>query len=316
MDLRRIVAMRVALGAVAAWVILTVVFLLFTLTDDWVLNADLALMRLGDTPDEAIEAVRQQYFQERGLDKPLWRSYLDWLASMVTLDWGESFETGEPALSVVLAAVGRTAMYVLPGFAVAVGLGVLIGLTAALYRHERLPGLVVVLVYIAFVAPMFWIGGLALSLDHPQFLLRRPNHWAYTHALPIMFTAATLLGGYVSYVRAHSLEYAGREFTKLVRAKGATNRRVAAHVLRNAAIPFFSMLFTEVILLLLVAVFVIEAMFGIDGFGVTFLEAARRRDLPVLLGSTIVVIALGVVGNVIQDVSYSYFDPRVDTGRR
>ena len=112
------------------------------------------------------------------------------------------------------------------------------------------------------------------------------------------------------------MEYAASDFVKLVRAKGASNRRVAVHVLRNAAIPVFSMLFTEALGLLVLSVFVIEVLFGIDGFGLLLFRAVEDRDLPVLLGGTVVTIGVGVLGNIVQDVSYSVLDPRVDTGSR
>ena len=117
-------------------------------------------------------------------------------------------------------------------------------------------------------------------------------------------------------LRGHALEYTSTEFVKLVRGNGASDRRVAVHVLRNAAIPVFSMLFTEALGLLVLSVFVIEVLFGIDGFGLLLFRAVEDRDLPVLLGGTVVTIGVGVLGNIVQDVSYSVLDPRVDTGSR
>jgi peptide/nickel transport system permease protein len=60
------------------------------------------------------------------------------------------------------------------------------------------------------------------------------------------------------------------------------------------------------------SIFVIEVVFGIDRFGTMFFFAVDARDIPVLLGGTMVIIVVGVFGNVIQDVSYQYLDPRVD----
>ena len=76
------------------------------------------------------------------------------------------------------------------------------------------------------------------------------------------------------------------------------------------------MLFTEVLTLLVLAVFVIEALFGIEGLGLVLVRAIETRDLPVLLGGTVVIIGIGVVGSVVQDLSYRALDPRVDTGAR
>ena len=168
--------------------------------------------------------------------------------------------------------------------------------------------------YLLFALPSFWLGGIFVSfveggvIDRPDLL--------FDHLLPILFTTMTLLGGYVSYSRAHAMEYTSAQFVSLVKAKGAKPLLVVRHIVRNAAIPLFSMLFVEVLALLVLAVFVIEMLFGIDGFGLLFFVALTERDLPVVLGGTMVIIILGVVGNIIQDLLYSYLDPRVDIGSR
>lgn len=314
MSLRRIFAVRVAMGIAAAWAILTAVFAMFTLTDDWIWQQELGLLRWAGEEEDVIDEVRNEYLAGRGLDRPWIEQYLDWLGNMVTLDWGTSFVTGDPAAGMVAASVLRTAMYVLPAILLAVVLGVVIGMVAALRPANRSSRFGVGVTYLAFAVPSFWIGGLAYSLRSGEVIGEAPL--LFEHLLPIAFVTVTLMGGYVSYVRSHGREYATRDFVKLVTAKGAGRLRVAGHVLRNAAIPFVSLLFTEALALLILAIFVIEVLFGIDGFGRLVIDAVNERDLPVLLGATVVVIGLGVVGNIVQDVSYSLLDPRVDTGTR
>ncbi|WP_306056760.1 ABC transporter permease [Natronococcus wangiae] len=214
----------------------------------------------------------------------------------------------------VVDAVARTATYVVPAIAIAVALGMLIGLYAALRPERRLARAGSGTAYLLFAVPNFWIGGMLLSLAADDRIPR--SSLTFEYLLPIALTATTLLGAYASYARAHSLEYEAAEFVTLVKAKGAGPSRIAKHIVRNAAIPLFSMLFTEVLALLVLAVFVIESLFGIDGFGLLLFEAVHLRDLPVVLGCTLVIIAVGIVGNVVQDVAYSSLDPRVDTGAR
>ncbi|MFB6227470.1 MAG: ABC transporter permease [Halobacteriales archaeon] len=314
MSLARIFARRIALGAAAAWSVLTTVFLLFTATKDWVLAERVGLLRWAQTDDAAVKEARQEYLASRGLDRPLWQQYLDWMGNMATLNWGESLETGEAVLPIIADATARTAMYVLPAIVLAVALGLLVGLYAAIRPESRLVAAGRGATYLFFALPAFWVGGMFLAAAGTDLLGESPR--LFNHVLPIALTTATLLGGYVSYTRAHAVEYASADFVKLVRAKGASDRRVAAHVLRNAAIPVFSMLFTEALGLLVLSVFVIEVLFGIEGFGLILFRAVEARDLPVLLGGTIVTIGVGVLGNVVQDVSYTALDPRVDTGSR
>lgn len=310
----RIVVWRVALGVAAAWAVLTAVFALFALTDDWVLQRQVGALKWAGEEESVIDAVRDQYLAARGLDRPLTVQYLDWLGNMVTLDWGRSFVTGDPVFGTVLSATGRTAMYVLPALALAVGIGVAFGLYVALNPDSRLGTVGLGTAYLGFAVPNFWLGGLLVSLAAGGVIPRWPL--LFDHLLPIALTATTLLGGIVSYARAHAAEYVSADFVRLVRAKGANSRRVATHVLRNAAVPIFSLVFTEALALLVLAVFVVEVLFGIDGFGALLFRSVDQRDLPVLMGGTLVVIGVGVVGNVVQDLSYGLLDPRIEDDRR
>ncbi len=310
MSLLRRLVKRLATGLVAAWTVLTAVFLLFTATPDWVLEQRVRALQYGGASDARLAAVREQYLAARGFDRPLPVQYADWMTDMATLDWGTSFAGAGPVLPTVLDAAGRTALYVLPAIALAVAAGLLIGLVAALRPESRLASLGVGTSYLVFAVPGFWLGGLLLSLAS-NGVLPVPSV-VLDHLLPTALAAAALLGGYVSYSRAHAREYGHAEFVRLVRAKGGADRDVARHVLRNAAIPVFSMLFTEAIGLLVLSVFVIETLLGIDGFGRLLVQSVDGRDLPVILGQILVIVGVGVLGNVVQDLSYEALDPRVE----
>ncbi|MGM0606319.1 MAG: ABC transporter permease [Halobacteriota archaeon] len=314
MSLVRLFIQRIALGLFAAWAVLTTVFALFTLTDDWVLGGIVGNLKFVRADESEIDHAVEGYMTARGLDRSPTEQYVDWMGNMVTLNWDHSHVTGEPVFELVVESVARTAMYVIPAIGIGIAIGVAIGLYAAMNPASRLANTGIGSAYLLFALPSFWIGGMLLSLTLGDRLAYSPL--VFEHLLPIALATTTLLGGYVSYSRAHSLEYVSAAFVRLVRAKGASRLKIAAHVVRNAAIPIFSMLFTEAIALLVLAVFVIEVLFGIDGFGLLLFESVKERDLPVLLGGTIVIIGVGVIGNILQDVSYSLLDPRVDTGRR
>ncbi|WP_255191672.1 ABC transporter permease [Natronobeatus ordinarius] len=307
-------AKRIAVGLFSAWVVLTTVFAAMTMTDDWVAQSIEGMLRFGNASEEEIEQALNAYMADRGYDRPLYEQYVDWMGNMLTLEWGDSLVSGEPVTALVVDGVVRTGMYVVPALVLGVCIGILVGLYAAVAPKSRVANLGRGTAYLLFALPSFWLGGFCVALvrggviDRPDLL--------FDHGLPILFITMTLLGGYVSYTRAHALEYTSTDFVALVKAKGASPLLVTRHIVRNAAIPLFSMLFTEVLALLVLAVFVIEMLFAIDGFGLLFLQAVMHRDFPIVLGGTIVVIVLGVVGSIVQDLSYSYLDPRVDTGRR
>ncbi len=315
-----ILGRRLAFGAVAAWGVLTTVFLAFTLTGDWLAERIEGQIRhaMGgpdpedqDVVQEEIEETLAEFAAARDLDRPLYEQYLDWMGNMVTFQWGGSLETGEAVFPLVMSATLRTAMYVLPAIVLAVVIGMLVGLYVALNPRSRLANGGRVGSYLLFAVPSFWLGGLYIGgLQGGVF---EYNAVLSEYVLPIVLVTMTLLGGYVSYSRAHALEQASEEFVTLVRAKGAGPLLLTRHVVRNAAIPLFSMLFTEALGLLVLSIFVIEMIFGIEGFGYIFFFALEARDIPVLLGGTMVIIGVGIVGNIVQDISYQYLDPRVES---
>ncbi|ELZ14295.1 dipeptide/oligopeptide/nickel ABC transporter permease [Halovivax asiaticus JCM 14624] len=302
-----LVLKQLGLAVTAVWAVVTAVFVLFTVTSDFMMP------RAGARPP--------------GLtgEGSFWQQYVDWLIRMFTLDWGGAqgggpavneyvYTPGEPVLPLVLNALWRTMQYVGPAILLAILLGIAIGLFAAIRPRSRVANGGVVATYVLFAIPNFWIGGMLLSYSISG---RIPySSFLFKHVIPVALIAVTLTGSYVSYARAQSLEYVTSDFVKLVRAKGATRVRVARHVLANAAIPLLSMLFTEALGLLVLSVFVVEVLFGIEGLGLLVFGAANSKDVPVLLGCVIVIVFLGVCANALQDFAYRALDPRVDTGRR
>lgn len=313
----KIVAKRLVAGLITAWAVLTVVFLAFTATNNWVADriagGIIFAASAGGSVEEANEKADravQEYLAARNLDRPLEDIYLDWMGNMLTLNWGNSFETGEAVFPLITGAVARTALYVVPAVVLAIAIGTTIGMYAALYPESRVSTLSRAGAYLFFALPSFWVGGLLLGAAEQGVIGHSP--FVFEYMVPVLLVTMTLLGGYVSYSRAYALEHVSADFVTLVRAKGAGPVVVARHVARNAVIPLFSMLFTEVIGLLVLSIFLIEVVFGIEGFGLVFFQAINVRDLPVLLGGTVVLIFVGVFGNVIQDLSYQYLDPRVE----
>lgn len=325
MSLVRLLLQRIALGVFAAWSFLTAIFLLFSATEDWALNRMMGLAGFGRTPPGDIRDMREEYLAERGLDQPLFERYVEWLGNMFTLQWGESFETGEAVLPTVARATVNTGSYVVPAVLISMVLALVIGVYTAIHGGSRREGGLRGVVYFGLGLPNFWVGALLLMVSgtvafqfswREAFIPPTEMPFLYDTVVPALLLTTTLVAAVTSYARSYSLQYVSADLTKLVRAKGGGRLAVSRHVLRNAAIPLVSLVFTETLALLALTVFVIEALFGIDGLGLLFYNAIWTRDLPVLLGGTMVVVAVGVLGNITQDVAYSVLDPRVDTGTR
>lgn len=316
---------RLLVGVLAAWSLLSVLFLSLMLTDDWELGAELAAAGREGADEEQLERIRAEYLAERGLDRPLYEQYVDWVVEMFTLRWGRSFETGEPVRSMVADAAVNTGTYVLPAIVLSVPIALGVGVYVAMVHGSPGADALRSAVYVALGLPNFWIGALVLVVSGAvtfqfQRLATRitPAELPvfYETVVPTLLLTTTLVAAITSYARSYAMSYVGADLTKLVRAKGGGRLAVARHVVRNAAIPLVSLAFTEILALLALSVFVIEVLFGIGGLGLLFYNAIWAHDVPVVLGGTMIVVAVGVAGSAAQDVAYSALDPRVDTGTR
>jgi peptide/nickel transport system permease protein len=319
----RLLLKRIALGLLSIWGVLSMILLVFLSTRDWYLDTVLA--------SRGPQALNDYSLRQRQVlvDGSVGDSYAEWIGNMFTLQWGRSFEYGREALPMVLRGAARTGAYVLPAILIAALLGLAIGVVTGIYSKSRGEGATRILTYVGMGAPSFWVGAMALALAGGAAVILRPvfltgqgqgtpqiavTEWSflYSHALPILLLATTLTAAVASYARAYSMQYYADDLTKLVRAKGGGRLAVARHVVRNAAVPLVSILFAETLALIAISVFVIEAVFAIDGIGSLFYNAVWRKDYPLVLGSAMVFVALGVAGNIVQDLVYSVLDPRVE----
>lgn len=313
----RFLVRRTLFAAVAALGVLTVVFLLLTLPENPnVAAVKYAAAMAGEDPQAAAEAYRASH----NLDKPLWWRYTRWMGNIVLFRWGVSQSVGAPVVAVLRRAAPYTLAYLLPGVAVSVVVGVSAGVTAALRRQSVADRLGAAVAYLGYGFPNFYLASLLLILVGTHFgwdatgfrngLVTAKN--AKRYILPTAVLATTLTASQLRYTRSLSTDLLGRDFVRLVRAKGAPASRVARHVLRNAAVPLLTLTFADLLGVLMLNVFVLEFVFDIPGVGTVTLAAVRDRDVPLVLGATALFVAVGVVGNLVQDFAYAALDPRVE----
>lgn len=236
---------------------------------------------------------------------------------MTTFDWGVSTEFREPVLAVLDGRIQTTLAYVLPGVLLAVLLGVLLGLVAALARDGVIDWSVRTVSYIGLAIPVFVLLEYLLVLRGQTVPL--VGGWELVFArldpktMATIAVAISLLAGQLRFSRAAALEQTGREFVKMLRAKGIRRLGLARHVLRNAIVPIVSLSISELLAVLVLNIYVIEEVLGIPGLAEASLTAAKEADISLLIWSTMVIVVLGVALNFLQDVLYGYLDPRVRT---
>lgn len=330
MTSRSYLARRVTWTVLIAYLVLSGTFLVFAFTPDP--NQRLAGMAgagearaSGGNATAAAQEAMETYAAARNRDRPLLQRYAGWMLGYVTLDWGYAYSRDAPVTAVLARHVPVTLVYLVPAVALSLVAGVAIGLAAALRQHsgfDRLAttGASVLIGVPSFLAAVFVLlvvrwqewGPLAYALELSPLA---PANLAAL-AGPMLVLTVSLTAVQIRYARSETLEYVPAEFVKTLRANGAGVRSIATHVLRNAAVPLVSVFFTEMLTVLFVSVYVVEIVFSVPGFGAVAYEAILRRDIGLVLGTTMLPMFVALVGNLVQDVSYAVLDPRVEAGDR
>ena len=331
MRVSRRLARRTVLAVFSMYVVMTIVFGFIALTADPNIGSvrfSAAMQYQTAPPEERLEIIKQQvqaYRNARNLDVPVEKRYVRWLVDITTFDWGVSPSHGRPVITVISGRLPYTVVYVLPAMILSAVLGIAAGAVTALRRGSLIDRFGTTAAYVGLGIPNFWLASVLLleltskrdvvsgSFDPSLGALAPANLEA--SILPMLVLTTSLLAGQLRYARGESLEYVGEEFIRLVRAKGLPGRGIARHVLRVAAAPLLSLFFIELLAVLIVNIYVLEFVFNLPGFGLLSYEAIERRDLPLLLGTTMVVAFVGIAANLLQDGLYTVLDPRVGSGQ-
>ena len=285
----------------------------------YVLPGDPATAILGENAGN--QATYEALRHNLGLDRPLWMQYTDWLGRLLQGDMGKSIRTGEPVSVVLLQRIPVTLYVGFGGLLV----GVLIGLPAAIVSALKpgskldLAGTVFALGGIAI--PSFWQALLFIYVF--ALVLRWLPPSGYTPllsdpgtSLRMLLMPAIVLGTHSAAVimrqsRAALLEVFEQEYVIVARAKGLREPRVVlVHALKNAMIPIVTILGLQVGNLVAGAA-ITETIFAIPGVGRAAVDAIFFRDFPVLQGAVIVLTVGVMLANLLADVAYAYFDPRI-----
>lgn len=319
----RYVTRRAVAALASIYAAATVAFLLATVTWRRTLAGLLSRARSyeyapypGGATEEEVARLRREFLASRGLDQPIHVRYAEWMWDITTLDLGYSYTYQAPVVDVLAGPVATTLTYVLPGVALGVVLGVLVGVAAALGSDGRFDWTVRFAAYALFALPAFAVldyGLLGATVTGGSSVAEL---LVTTLKLPVaaLVVAGSLLAGQVRFARAASLQQVGQQYVRLLHAKGTARLTVAKHVLRNASLPILSLSTSEVVSVLALDVYVVEFILSIDGLANVVLVAVRRGDVAILIWSTMVIVVVGIVGNLLTDVLFGYIDPRVQAG--
>ena len=320
-----------------AFLVAGITLLTFAMTN--VIPADPARAAAGlEAREEQVQEMRRRM----GLDRPLHAQYLGYMTSLAHGDWGIAGRSQRPVLDEIKDHLPATLELVAASMALAVALGIPMGILAAIFRGSLLDRVLQTLAIAGTALPAFW---LALVLQLLFFLYFRllPAGGRFTiigtppesvtglyvvdallagnlpaletallHlALPALTLSLGLLANLTRITRKSVLNVLARDFVRTARAKGLGGRAVIfRHVLKNAAIPIITIAGLQIGYLFSSSVLV-EVVFSWPGLGLYAVEAIGFLDFKAIMGATLVIAFIFVLINLVVDLSYALVDPRI-----
>lgn len=277
-------------------------------------SGDPVMLMLGeDATAEQIEALTRSL----GLDRPLYVQYISYLGDILHGDMGMSLRyTNQPALGIVLERLPATMTLAATALLVAILISLPAGIIASVNRHGLPDYLASFLSVLGQAIPNFWLG-IMLILAFGVTLRWLPvsgSDGPLSVVLPAFTLGASLAAVLTRILRSSLLDVMGQDYIRTAHAKGAAPRSVIfRHALRNAALPYVTLIGLEASSLMAGAV-VVEQVFAWPGVGLLAVQAIGSRDMAVV--QTIVIMAAVIVMsiNLIVDVLYSFIDPRIQHG--
>jgi peptide/nickel transport system permease protein len=266
-------------------------------------------------PDATPEQLQVKRI-ELGMDKNVFIRYLNYMKTVVQGDFGTSWISGKPVMLEFYQRVPHTLALACVTLMITVIMGIPSGVLAAVKQNRPIDTTTLVFALIFSSIPAFWLGMMIQIL----FALRLgwfPAMGAGTvrHVfLPALTLSLVNLAGQVRMTRSSMLDVINQDYVRTARAKGAGEWRVIlGHVVRNGSLPVITNLgiaFTNAF----GGAVVTEAVFSIPGIGSYMINAAKTRDIPIVMGIIIFVAIFVAVINLFVDLIYAIVDPRVKLG--
>ena len=264
-------------------------------------------------PPEVLANIEAQY----GLDQPLWKQLWDYVTGIVLhFDFGPSFRYKDRDVNDIIAQGFPISLtYGTLSFVVATLVGVSLGIAAAIRHNSWVDYFAVSLGIVAQALPNFIMGPI-LILTFTLWLGLLPGggwnggQWEYL-IMPVIALSTSYMGNIARLTRSSMLEVMNSNFIRTARAKGLPARSVIwRHAMKPTLLPVISYLGPVFVYVLTGSVFV-DLYFSTGGLGQSYVNSALTRDYAVLLGVTILYGALTILVNLLTDLAYAWFDPKI-----
>ncbi len=317
-------------------------FVLFALTNS--LGDPLAVF--AESRQRPTAEAREEMRRRLGLDRPLLEQYVVWLIGndwmlvdvqgdgtvmepgtrqgVLRGDLGISFVTRRPAWTRIEERLPNTLTLMIPAYTITLILAVGIGVYSSVRQYTFVDNLITGASFFFYSMPIFFIALMTIYIFGVQF-----TRWGLpalpiggtgdgsigdliVHMfMPIFCLVAIQLAAYVRFVRSSMLEVLGQDYIRTAHAKGLSEGRVVSrHALKNASLPLVTLVGLDLPFLLAGAV-VTESIFAWPGMGRLFIESFERADIPVMMAILMLLCVMVVVFQILTDIVYTWFDPRI-----
>ena len=274
-------------------------------------------------PDFPVNASPERIAELRarlGLDRPLHVQYVDFIAGIFVGDLGTSLQHRTPVAAGLMDRLPNTLQLGILSLAIAVLLGVSVGVLSAVRRGTWLDNAAMTLALFGVSIPNFWLGMLLMQLVGLHWPILPPSGFGGSiftteglryALLPAITIGISGAGGLARYTRSSMLDVLTDDYVRTARSKGLAERLVIyKHALRNALIPIITLLGLSFGSMLSGAV-IVETVFGWPGLGRYLVTGISNRDFPVVQGAVLMIAVGFVLANLITDLVYGFVDPRI-----
>lgn len=259
-------------------------------------------------------AAKENILRKYGLDKPVLQQYALYMWSVVHLDFGIPYQSPTETVTELIARVWPVTLE-LAGVVIffSFGLGLLMGILAAIHQNSWIDHVVTFLATLGFTVPNFVVAVWLILIFSVDLHWLPTGGWG-TWQQFIMPTFAYMLAPMAlvaRYTRVNTLEAIRADYVRTAHAKGLNeNTIIVRHVLKNALIPLITVLGPQIPNIATGSIF-IEATFRIPGLGRYFVTSVFYRDYPMIMATILLVAFLWGMTYLLSDVLYTVVDPRV-----
>lgn len=273
-------------------------------------------------------AAKANILRKYGLDKPVWRQYLNYMGHALRGDFGIPYQQPN---TTVAALIGKTWLVTLQvglvTIVVSFGVGILAGMTAANYQNSWIDNLVTFSSTLGITIPNFVIAMWLILFFAVARQWLPMGGWGETRCLvgryfcsdwilPVIAYSLAPMAIVARYTRSSIVEVKRADYVRTALAKGVPHRTVMLkHVFRNAQIPMVTVLGAEIPNLITGSIF-IESIFRINGLGKFFVTSTLNRDYPMIMATFLLIAVLWGVMYMLTDIAYTLIDPRIQLSGR